>query len=60
MSCSVRSPNGSAPGWWGAASEASGGGRGMVRKEVRERATAQLANLRITPPPAKLSFIGGV
>lgn len=47
----MRCPNGSAPGWWGAAREASGGGGGlgMVRKKVRERATAQLANLIIYP-----------
>lgn len=60
MSCIVRCPNGSAPGRWGAASVSERGGWGMVRKKVRERATAQLANLRIYSTPRKaLLYRGG-
>ena len=57
MSCSVRRPNGSAPGRRGAASEASGGGGGGTKKRFASgrSPTREPYNL----PPAKLSFMGG-
>ena len=39
-----------APGRWGAASEASGGGGGRYEKKGSRVGEAQLANLRIYPP----------
>ena len=48
-----------APGRWGAASEASGGGGGRYEKKVRERAKPSSRTLGFTPPPAKPSFNQG-
>ena len=58
MSCSVRSPNGSAPGWWGAASEASGGGGGWYEKRFASGRMPAREPYNL-PPPQSLALLGG-
>ena len=50
-------PNGRPPGWVGAASVASRGGRGMVRQKARPACKCR-PRFKITPPPI-FSFRGG-
>lgn len=49
MAAGYRYPNGSAPGRGGLSERSEPGGVGVGTNKVRERATAQLANHKLTP-----------